>query len=119
MYQAVKRRCEKKDKAEALDALLVLSSQSEDIVYPSNTFCVATQTDLTMVDVAALQEDCQRKTDELAKPCPAQGYPSQEDLQRNEKLLHFYTGVSTFTVLMTLFRLVSVTIPEGGATKLS
>ena len=31
----------------------------------------------------------------------------------------FFTGVSSFTVLMALFRLVSVALPEGGVAKLS
>ena len=115
----MKWRQQEKDEAEAVNALLALSSQTEDIVHPPNTFCVVTQTDLMMVDVAALEEDCQRKTDELAKPWPAKGYSRQEDLQRSEKLVLFYMGVSSFTVLMALFRLVSVANPEGGATKLS
>ena len=49
----------------------------------------------------------------------AKGYPSQEDLKGNEKTLRFYTGLSSFTVLMALFRLVSVAVPEGIPAKLS
>lgn len=77
------------------------------------------RTDLTVADLSALQEDLQRRTDELAEMRVAKGYPSQEDLESNEEILRFYTGFSSFTVLMALFRLVSVTIPEGGASKLS
>ena len=50
---------------------------------------------------------------------PKDIYPSQEDLKGNEKTLRFYTGLSNFTVLMALFRLVSVAVPEGRAAKLS
>ena len=45
----------------------------------------------------------------------AKAYPSHEDLKSNEKTLRFYTGLSSFTVLMSLFRLVSVSVPEGRA----
>ena len=31
----------------------------------------------------------------------------------------FFTGLSSFTVLMALFRLISVALLEGGAAKLS
>jgi len=58
-------------------------------------------------------------TTELAEVRVAKGYPSQEDLRSNEKVLRFYTGFSSFMVLMALFNLVSAAIPEGGAAKLT
>ncbi len=118
-YKAAKRRREEKDKIETANTLIEFSGHGNDVVYPPNTACVATQTDLTSLDLAALEDDYQRKVDKLSEPCIAKGYPDQEDLKSSEKLLRFYTGLSSFTVLMALFRLVSVAIPEGGATKLS
>ena len=47
------------------------------------------------------------------------GYPSEDYFKGNDKLLQFYTGLSSFTVLMALFRLMSVALTEGGAAKLS
>ena len=65
--------------------------------------------------------DYQKKTEELAEISSStqKGYPSEDDFKGNDKLLRFYTGVSSFTVLMALFRLMSVALPEGGAAKLS
>ena len=118
-YEAAKRRREEKDRTEAGDALLELAGETKDVVYPHNTNSVATQTDLTAADLSALQEDLQKRTAELAEIRVAKGYPSQEDLESNEEVLRFYTGFSSFTVLMAVFRLVSVAIPEGGASKLN
>ena len=118
-YEAAKRRREEKEKTEAADSLVELSSNSDGIVYPSDTVTVATQTDLTAMVLSALEQDNQRMTKELAEVRVAKGYPSQEDLKGNEKTLRFYTGLSNFTVLMALFRLVSIAVPEGRAAKLS
>ena len=92
---------------------------ADDVVYPLDTVSVATQTDLTAMILSALEEDNQRMTTELAAVPVAKGYPSQEDLKGCDKVLRFYTGLSSFMVLMALFRLVSVAIPERGAAKLS
>ena len=42
-YEAAKRRREEKEKTEAADSLVELSSNSDGIVYPSDTVTVATQ----------------------------------------------------------------------------
>ena len=41
------------------------------------------------------------------------GYPDQEDLMTDEKLLRFYTGINSFTVLMAVFELVAAAIPKN------
>ena len=46
------------------------------------------------------------------------GYPEEEDLKNDSKLLHFYTGLTSYVVLMATFKLVSVVIPETSSTKL-
>ena len=120
-YKAAKRRREEKQKTEAAcgaaDGVVALSSN--DIVYPPDSVTVATQTDLTAMVLSALEQDNQRMTTELKEVHVAKGYPSQEDLKNNEKTLRFYTGLSSFTVLMALFGLVSVSVPEPRAAKLS
>ena len=47
------------------------------------------------------------------------GYPEEEDLKNDSKLLRFYTGLTSYMVLMATFKLVSVVIPETSSTKLS
>ena len=49
---------------------------------------------------------------ELSKVCSAKGFPDQDDWKNDEKLLRFYTGVSSFTVLMAVFNLVLAVITE-------
>ena len=118
-YEVAKRRRQEKDRTEAADALEALASMTDDVHYPPDMVTVGTQTTLTVADVTALEEDNQKRIAELAEVHVAKGYPSQEDFKDSEKVLRFYTGISSFTVLMALFRLVSVAVPEGGAAKLS
>ena len=113
-YEAAKRRQKEKDRVEAADTLMTLASEKDD-VYPCNTKkTVATQSDLTVVDLSALEEDHQRRSADIAgMRTVAKRYPSQEDLKSSEEVLCFYTGCSSFMVLRALFKLVSVDIPEG------
>ena len=99
--------------------MVPIPSKCDDVVYPPDTVTAATQTDLTTTILSALEQDNRRLTTELGEVRASKAYPSHEDLKSNEKTLRFYTGLSSFTVLMSLFRLVSVSIPEGRATKLS
>ena len=89
------------------------------VVYPPNTVCMGTQTDLTVVDLADLEHDYHQRVTELSEVRDAKGYPDQDDLKNDEKLLRFYTGLSSFTVLMAVFNFVSAAIPEVPATKLA
>ena len=114
-YEAAKRRREEKDLTEETDALEAVVSETGEVCYLANTTTVATQTDLTVMDLSALEKDNQKRTVELAELRVAKGYPSQEDLKSSEKVLRFYTGLSSFAVLMAVFRLVSVAVTEGGA----
>ena len=49
----------------------------------------------------------------------AKGYPNKDDLSGDDKLLHFYTGLNSFTILMAVFNLVSPTINEARSRKLA
>ena len=79
-----------------------------------------TQTDLTINDIAALEEDYQCRIDKPPNQKKVQkGYPSVDEFSGSKKILHFYTGISSFTVLMAIFNLVSAGIPDKGICKLS
>lgn len=62
----MKRRRKEKDRTEAVDALVALASETDDVVYPVDTITVTTQTDLTVTDLSALEQDNQRMTMDLA-----------------------------------------------------
>ena len=68
---------------ETVDASVELSDETDetdetdDIVYPHNTNTVATQSDLILVDLSALQEDHHKRIAELAEMCVAKAYRSK------------------------------------------
>ena len=76
-YEAAKRRQEEKDRTEVADALL--GSETGEVFYSNDTTTVATQTDLTAIDLSALEEDNRRRTAEIAELRVAKGHPSQEN----------------------------------------
>ena len=118
-YEAAKRRREDRDINEATSSSVEFTAGETDVVNPTYSASVATQTDLTAMVLSAVEEDHQRRTEELTEIRAAKGYPNQEDLKNNGKVLRFYTGFSSYTVLMALFQLVSSAVLEGGAAKLS
>ena len=87
----------------------------------STTASICVQTELTMEDIMILEEDNQHRIDELAKlkKDMPKAYPSVYDFKENKKLLHFYAGLDSFTVLMAIFNLISAAIPSRGTCKLS
>ena len=81
-----------------------------------------TQTDMTADDIAALKADYQIRVAESSivdLACNKKGFPNEEDLKSDEKLLRFYTGISSFTVLMSVFNLVAAAVPESPLSKLT
>ena len=74
---------------------------------------------MTAGDLIALENDYQQRVKELSELREAKGYPDKENLKENDKLLRFYTGLSSFTVLIAVFNLVSAAIPESPTSKLS
>ena len=81
--------------------------------------CSGTQTDLTALDIAALEADYQQRVKECSQVRDRKGFPDQEDFKADEKLLRFYTGLNSFTVLMAVFDLVAAVIPENPLSRLS
>ena len=88
--------------------------------YQLNTLCAASQTDMTGPDLAAFEKDYRQRVKEVSDlRGSAKGYPNKDDLSGDDKLLRFYTGLNSFTILMAVFNLVSPTINETSANNLS
>ena len=47
------------------------------------------------------------------------GYPDEDNLKDNKELLRFYTGLHSFTVLMSIYSLVATPITVTATSKLS
>ena len=80
------------------------------------TNSIGTQTDLDATE--GLEEDKERIIKPEVSVC-GRGYPSQDEFKSSEKVLRFFTGFSSFTVLMAVFNMVAVAVPVGGAAKLT
>ena len=120
-YVAYKRRSESRDRTKALLVSECDMDQEKPVEYRPNTTCTDIQTDLTMSDLLALEDDYQQRIKEVSEldaNC-ARGFPNQKDLKDDDKMLRFYTGLSSFTILMALFKIVSVSIHESPVTKLT
>ena len=59
---------------EVEDTLVELAGETDGVIYSYKTKSFATHTDLTIVDLSALEEDHQR-TAELAEMRACKGYP--------------------------------------------
>ena len=94
-------------------------SDDVPVEYPPNMVCSGTQTDLTALDISALEADYQQRVKESSQVRDRKGFPGEEDFKADEKLLRFYTGLNSFTVLMAVFELVAAVIPENPLSKLS
>ena len=75
---------------------------------------ISIQTDVTMTEITALQLDNQSRQEEVRS-----GYPTREQLQADEKLLLFYTGIPHFTLLLALFEFVVKALSVSANNKLS
>jgi len=82
--------------------------------------CCGTQTDLTALDIGALEVDYQQHVKECSEVHHTKGFPDQEDFETDEKLLNFYTSLNSFTVLMGVFDgMVASALPENPLAKLT
>ena len=80
---------------------------------------IGCQTDTTVNDLHALEIDHQLRIQESVLTAQQKeldhvpkGYPDLRSLRDNDKVLRFYTGLTSFTVLMAVFYLVASVIPE-------
>lgn len=72
----------------------------------------ATQTDVTVADLKALEEDNQRLTSELhaLEIQKSQLDITQSSLREDPKKVCFYTGFPNFTVLFPIYQLIAVSV---------
>ena len=89
------------------------------IVYPSNTTCTHAQTDLTVNNLTALEDDYEQRMIEASQHQCIKGYPIEDDLKSNDELLRFYTGLHSFNVLMSVYTFVATSLTETPVSKLS
>ena len=117
-YSATKRRREVKESVETNSC--ECSDEQNAIVYPSNTECVDIQTNLTVKDLTALEFDYRKRMIESSQnQCGTKGYPDEEDLKDNTELLRFYTGLQSFSVLMSVYKMIATPFSVSTISKLS
>jgi len=71
---------------------------------------VCTQTDMTMKALNEIESDLQSRIDEMhsikQEMYNSRGYPTMEQLQKDNKVLSFYTGFECFSILVAIFEFV-------------
>ena len=99
-YEAVKRR--RFEKSMSQPQVQSESEYSDNDDQISQFSSVEVQTDLNMDTLAALEEDYEQRSREIKQLTEQKNkigsYPTQENLRNDEKLLKFYTGLSSFRV---------------------
>ena len=83
----------------AVDAVVITEAQRS----------LSVQTEQTGKDIENLICDNQKRIEEihlLKQSITNKGYPTKQELEENNKLLTFYTGFESFTVLIALFEFV-------------
>ena len=97
------------DEEKEIDSVVVTDTQRS----------LSIQIDLNMQDLSNMEFDNQKCIEELQTlQGHSTGYPSKEQLQDNSKLLLFYTGLQSFTILMAIF-VVKKGVSHSGYYKLS
>ena len=102
-YEAVKRRRLEKNMSQPQVQSESEYSDNDDQI--SQFSSVEVQTDLNMATLAALEnyEQRSREIKQLTEQKNKIGsYPTQENLRNDEKLLKFYTGLSSFRVFIAI-----------------
>lgn len=98
--------------------------QSETAVEAADRKEISVQTDLTLADLKALEEDYQRRMSEnlrLKERLQSAGsaFPDRETLRNDDRLLNSYTGMPCYQVLDTLFKFIASVITITTSTKLT
>ena len=88
------------------------TTKSVEVQATNSMSSVEVQTDLNLISLATLEQDYQQAL--KRKP-----YPTQECLKEDEKLLTFYTGLTSITVFTAVFKFVSSVIPQTYNNKLT
>ena len=125
----MQRRQQKKDEAEVVEAGDMIEDavekRSEDgmaIDQPS-TSGIVTPADSLEESFKSLEEDYQLRVEELhaAKNSTAlgRGFPDETMLKKDDRLTAFYTGLPSYTILMSMFRYTAKRLPESSGNKLT
>ena len=80
---------------------------------------ISTQTDLDMVMIAAMEKDLQLVRTELQAEKAVKSCTSQEELEKDDKKVVFYTGLPSYAVLLLVFNMVSSQVAGGVRNALS
>ena len=107
-----------------------LPDTAEPVVFSDNcdsspnthSVTVEIQTDLTMSQLTSLEYDCQQRVNEMhiiQQEQSKKSYPTEENLKADQKLLTFYTGLTSAIIFNSLFQLVSFSVPHAPNSKLS
>lgn len=118
-YESAKKRRMCKDEQSPERENAICQYDAIQIEHSTEVQC---QTDLTMNNLAELEHDCQQRLNEIhkyKKKPNTQSYPTQEDLKNDGKLLTFYTGLTSMTVFLAVFKFVSSVILHGANNKLT
>ena len=127
-YEAVIRRQQKKDEAEAAEALLQIactspSNQSSPTSSDDEGDSEAIEPSVSFQEYKSLEDDYRLRIDEVNSlkrdSQLGRGFPDNRMLQDDEKLTTFYTGLPSYTILMSVFTLVTKCVPENPSTKLT
>lgn len=123
----VERWCAAKRRRTSREASVCSSSECEtkqdaeepidSMIYVGTKRSLSMQTELTAKEITALKVDNQKRQEEIS--ALSSGYPTREQLQADQKLLTFYTGISHFTILLAVFEFVAKTLPISANNKLS
>ena len=125
----MKRRQQQKDEAEVVEE----GEISEDTVEKMSEDAMETDqplsSDIVMADESledsfkSLEQDYQLRLEELqAAKCSAalgRGFPDETMLKGDDKMCSFYTGLPSYTIIMSLFRYTTRRLPESSANKLT
>lgn len=125
----MKRRQQQKDEAEVVEE----GEISEDTVEKMSEDAMETDQPLSSDIVTAdesledsfksLEQDYQLRLEELqAAKCSAalgRGFPDETMLKGDDKMCSFYTGLPSYTIIMSLFRYTTRRLPESSANKLT
>ena len=125
----MQRRQQKKDEAEVVeagdmieDAVEKRSEDRMEIDQPS-TSGIVTPADSLEESFKSLEEDYQLRVEELhaAKNSTAlgRGFPDETMLKKDDRLTAFYTGLPSYTILMSMFRYTTKRLPESSGNKLT
>ena len=125
----MQRRQQKKDEAEVVeagdmieDAVEKRSEDGMEIDQPS-TSGIVTPADSLEESFKSLEEDYQLRVEELhaAKNSTVlgRGFPDETMLKKDDRLTAFYTGLPSYTILMSMFRYTAKRLPESSGNKLT